>query len=117
MAVVSYHEGRLLSRFPAAGAIAPGTRVRLVSGAIAAAAAAEVSLGILHRRTHAAGDPAAVVLWNAGTFPAVASATVAVGDRVRPAANGKFEVNAAGLYQALTAAAGDNDLFEVAEVR
>lgn len=102
----------------AGAAIAPNTRVKLVSGKLQVAAAADRELGTLEERSFADGDVRAVRLRNAqGTRLMIADAAVVAGADVFTRANGKVGATATGAYRvglALTAAAADGDLIEVA---
>lgn len=87
---------------------------------VAVAGASDVPLGLITDEAAAAEEPVNVELFGVGerTLVGVASAAIALGAFVVPAANGKLRTlpTAAGTYhivgRAIAAASGDNDTFE-----
>lgn len=102
--------------FQASAALAKYRRVRLSSGKLAYAGAANTdALGALVQATHAADEDVAVRLLNAqGTHPCVASEAISAGATVYAAANGKVAASGTVIVGvALDAATADNDIIEV----
>jgi hypothetical protein len=102
----------------AGGAIAQHLRVKLSAGVLAVAVLADRELGTLEEEAFASGDIRAVKLRNhPGTRKMIANAAIAVGADVFTAAAGKVGATATGAFRegiALTAAAADGDIIEVA---
>jgi hypothetical protein len=103
--------------FTAGGAIGKYIRVKLSSGKLAAADAADGSawIGVTAAETFADGDEVAVILKNKqGTCPMFAGAAVAAGAVVHGIDGGEIDdsgSNAVGI--ALEAATADGDIIEV----
>ncbi|MFH5805301.1 capsid cement protein [Alienimonas sp. DA493] len=104
--------------FTSSGAIPKYSLVSTDTGAatVSVCGAGETPIGSVNVGCDASGEAVAVRLPNApGTEILIASAAIAVGDRVKPAAGGKIVTdNAAGTYgTALTAATADGQYVEV----
>lgn len=110
-----YIEGPVRT-FQAGGAIAKNLRVKLSAGVLAAAGAAEQSIGTIEIAALASGDKVPVRVANAqGTRKMVASAAITSDATVYGAAGGKISATANGNPEgiALEAAAGDESIIEV----
>lgn len=107
--------------FVAGGALAQHLRVKLSTGKLAVAGAADgdhVALGTIVQEAFADGEVVPVRLRSAqGTFKAIAAGAIAVGAAVYSAADGKVnDVQAQGAFyvgNALEAASGDGSVIEV----
>lgn len=102
--------------FEAGGAIGQYLRVKLSSGVLAAAGAAELALGTIEREAFASGEKVPVRLPTAqGTRKMVASAAVTQYATVYGATGGKVSSTANGNPEgiALEAASADGDIIEV----
>lgn len=106
--------------FEASAAIAPNLRVKLdTNGQLAAAGAAERSIGVLERRALAANELVAVRTRNApGTRKMVAAGAITARNYVYGAASGKVDDIPNGNLEgiALEAATADGDVIEVLPV-
>lgn len=103
-------------QFTAGAAIAKYLRVKLSSGTLAAAGAADVELGTMENASLAANDVVSVRLRTAeGTQKMVASEAMSAGASVYGAASGKVGDTANGNYigTALEASTADGDVIEV----
>ncbi|HEX5498753.1 MAG TPA: capsid cement protein [Thermomicrobiales bacterium] len=102
--------------FVAGGAISQYARVKLSSGKLALAGAADVEIGVVETAAFADGDLAPVRLRTAaGTFKMIAGAAIAAGAEVYAAASGEVgttNTNPA-IGHALDAASGANSIIEV----
>ena len=113
--MASIVEGRTRT-FQAGAAIGQHRRVRLSSGKLALAGAADADgLGTAAREAFAADEYISVHLRNSqGTFLMVANGAITAGVEVFAAASGKIAATGTvSLGHALTAATADNDLVEV----
>lgn len=92
-------------------------RVKLSSGNVVVAVAADKELGVTSRPVLTSGDPVDVLLCNAqGTTPMVANNAIAIGAIVYTAAAGKVSAtstSALAVGVALTASTADGDIIEV----
>ena len=113
---ISRNEGNAQT-FVAGAAIEQHARVKLTSGKLALAGAADRGIGTTRRQSLADGDHVSVLLNSApGTRLYVASAAIAANAEVEAAASGRVATLAAGtsLGTCLTAAAAAGDVIEVA---
>ena len=93
-------------------------RLKVVAGSPggewAIAAATDPAIAISYRGAAAIGNAVAGRLVNGRTFQGTSAGAIAIADRVKPAAAGKYEEDAAGLYVALTATSGADEQVELA---
>jgi hypothetical protein len=104
--------------FTAGAAIGQYLRVKLTAGLLALAGITDRELGTMEEASFANGDVRSVHLRNCGgSKKMIANGAIAVGADVYTAASGKVGVSASTAYRegiALTAAAADGDVIEVA---